>query len=160
MPQQQQEFLFVNTGNPSKGEHKISTTGRAFVIRKARASHGWSTKSKTKRCGSGIATGSRSTSRAASSTTQAATRVCPSSNEDSPNMLPSLPGSGECGICLRSQEDCACTAWSPSTAAVPVPASRFSNAIDPFRVMSLDLDHGDTRLLAYCKWTCPCGCCT
>ncbi|KAK3332883.1 hypothetical protein B0T19DRAFT_483046 [Cercophora scortea] len=42
----QQEFLFVNPSNRSKGGHKISATGRAFVIQKARTSNPWSTKSK------------------------------------------------------------------------------------------------------------------
>lgn len=39
------EFLFVNADNKTCEGHKISTTGRAFVIRKARAAHPWSTKS-------------------------------------------------------------------------------------------------------------------
>ncbi|KAK4159960.1 hypothetical protein QBC43DRAFT_326172 [Cladorrhinum sp. PSN259] len=39
------EFLFVNPGNKSQGGHNISTSGRAFVIRKARALRQWSTKS-------------------------------------------------------------------------------------------------------------------
>ncbi|KAK4643721.1 hypothetical protein QC761_405670 [Podospora bellae-mahoneyi] len=43
------EFLFVNSGNKSSAGHKISTTGRAFVIRKARAAQPWSTKSKAGR---------------------------------------------------------------------------------------------------------------
>ncbi|KAK0744378.1 hypothetical protein B0T21DRAFT_407487 [Apiosordaria backusii] len=43
------EFLFVNPGNKSHAGHKISTSGRAFVIRKARAAQPWSTKSKTSR---------------------------------------------------------------------------------------------------------------
>ncbi|KAK5658075.1 hypothetical protein OQA88_2631 [Cercophora sp. LCS_1] len=41
----QKEFLFVNAGNRTREGHKISTTGRAFVIRKARAAQPWSTKS-------------------------------------------------------------------------------------------------------------------
>lgn len=176
MPQQQQKFLFVNTGNPSKGEHKISTTGRAFVIRKARATHGWSTKSKTKRRenGKGVATRSGSTTRAVDNTE---TRVCASSSgEDHPgkrdqviekgcatdhaftrrmevdtrSVLPCLAGSEECNVCLRPE--CVCTTWSTSAAVVPASPPRFSNAIDPFRVLSLDLDDGDTRLLAYCEW--------
>lgn len=176
MPEQQQQFLFVNTGTPSKGDHKISTTGRAFVIRKARATHGWSTKSKTKRRGNRIASGSGSTTRAAGDSNTEA-RVCSSTGQgdpgkrgqaiergpaidgtfgqieaDSRNVLHSLLGSDECSVCLRPEEDCVCTTWSTSTAVVPVPTSGFSNVIDPFRVMSLDLDDGDTRLLAYCKW--------
>ena len=39
------EFLFVNPGNKSRAGHKISASGRAFVIRKARAANPWSTKS-------------------------------------------------------------------------------------------------------------------
>ncbi|KAK4224018.1 hypothetical protein QBC38DRAFT_424312 [Podospora fimiseda] len=38
------EFLFVNPGNKSQSGHKISTSARAFVIRKARATQPWSTK--------------------------------------------------------------------------------------------------------------------
>ncbi|KAK1828063.1 hypothetical protein QBC39DRAFT_162517 [Podospora conica] len=47
MPPQppQQEFLFVNPGNKTRGGHKISTKARAFVIRNARAAQPWSTKS-------------------------------------------------------------------------------------------------------------------
>lgn len=48
------EFLFVNPGNKSRVGHKISASGRAFVIRKARAAQPWSTKSlKLKERGAG-----------------------------------------------------------------------------------------------------------
>ena len=45
---QQQEFLFVNPDNKTRGGHKISTKARAFVIRNARAAQPWSTKSTTR----------------------------------------------------------------------------------------------------------------
>jgi hypothetical protein len=37
-------FLFVNAGGPSRVGHKVSTTARAFVMRKARAERFWSSR--------------------------------------------------------------------------------------------------------------------
>ncbi|KAM7220418.1 hypothetical protein V8F06_004197 [Rhypophila decipiens] len=149
------QFLFVNSGNPSKGEHKISTTGRAFVIRKARAAHGWSTKSKTKRqhqeeirsgfaraaaSGAATTTPEDSTGRHHHETRQRSTA------RDGCQYDQDLPIHTECRSCRFSDDR---SILSQCKVAIPASTEQLGADLGPLRAMPLDLDRLDMSLLAY-----------
>lgn len=169
MPERQ--FLFVNSENPLKGEHKISTTGRAFVIRKARAEHGWSTKSKNKskvtkqrQSRDGIPAGGRKPARnpAHLEPDLQPAGLLYEHGRDTGFRDPTVAEDGyrydcrvqlhptpsdECHGCLLSHEGSVC----PGGAGTPVPRPQLGSGLDPFKAMSLNLSGLDTSLLAYCK---------
>ncbi|KAM7208302.1 hypothetical protein V8F20_001280 [Naviculisporaceae sp. PSN 640] len=165
----QRQFLFLNTGDPSKGEHKISATGRAFVIRKARAAHSWSTKSKKKpkqqvhqKLKNGLDRASTSPSAADATVPQrnSHARQWPSSfpqrrqthrqttqrNVGEDDCLYNLSHHPECHGCRLSHDP---SILERCQTVAPMPAGRLDTGIDPFRAMSLDLNELDTSLLAY-----------
>jgi len=158
--QQQQEFLFVNPGNKTRGGHKISTSARAFVIRKARAAQPWSTKSVNARGASDALSGDQEshpivcTRRSASSGT----------NSGPPRKKKSAPGDGRkpaCG-CGGRRGQCEHTALGGTNAGVGAStasaslslkheARQLNGRLDPLGVLPVRLIGADLVLMNYCK---------
>ncbi|KAK3381075.1 hypothetical protein B0H63DRAFT_196116 [Podospora didyma] len=175
-----QEFVFVNSGSTSTGGHKISTTGRAFVIRKARAAQPWSTMRKKNPKGPSTMTkdaevrppSANSNERASGTLGQPAAGQQPvwqhvSSTEEvsspgkeiqrrpRPKRNPSrtLWGGATCSRC--QSKSCSCTpgvqAWMASQ-----PDSLLDGRFDPFSTLSVALSPRDANLLGYFTNTiCP-----